>query len=82
MKNVPDQGTCYFSDLSIFDDFKKELISAFKNSDFRDVTVNKVSEEVIVVYEWAESTTDLEVSHTITKNVVQAFGGEYRPGIN
>lgn len=82
MENVPDQGTCYFSDLSVFEDFKRELTSAFKNSDFRDVTVNKVSEDVIVFFEFAESPTDLEVSHSITKNVVQAFGGEYHPGIN
>ena len=48
MENVPDQGTCYFSDLSVFEDSKRELTSAFKNSDFRGVTVNKMSEDVIV----------------------------------
>lgn len=82
MKNVPEQGTCYFSDLSIFDDFKRDLKSAFRNSDLHDVTVNQVFDDVIVVFEWFENTSDLEVSHAITKRVVQSFGGEYRPGEN
>jgi len=82
MKNVPDQGVCHFSDLSVFEEFKRELKSVFRNSDLRDVTVNRVFDEVIVVFEWAENTSDFEVSHAITKNVVQTFGGEYRPGAN
>lgn len=80
MKNVPEQGTCYFSDLSIFDDFKRDLRRAFQNSDLQDVTVNRVFDEVIVVFEWIEKISDLEVSHAITKRVVQSFGGEYQPG--
>jgi hypothetical protein len=80
MKNLPDQGKCHFSDMSNFDEFKRELKNAFRNSDLHDVTVNQVFDDVLVVFEWAESKSDLEASHTITKNLVQQFGGEYLPG--
>lgn len=80
MNNVPDEGRCNFSDISSYEAFKRDLKTAFKNSDLHDVTVNGVYDDVIVVFEWANNTSDLEVSHAITKNVVQRHGGEYRPG--
>lgn len=79
MNNVSYHGSCSFNDNSSFDDFKRDLKTAFRNSDLHDVTVNGSYDEVIVVFEWANNTSDLEVSHIITRNVVQRHGGEYRP---
>lgn len=80
MKDIAISGMCYFSDLSIFDKFKHDLRSAFKNSDLNDVTVDRVFDDVIVVFEWAKNNSDLEVSHAITESVVKNFGGEYKHG--
>ena len=80
MNDVPYEGRCKFGDISNYEAFKRDLKTAFKNSDLHDVTVNGVYDDVIVVFEWADNTSALRASHAITKNVAERHGGEYRPG--